>query len=80
MKSARRWMWILWPGFVMAIPAVGVVFTVIDPDDLGVGRMAAYTVGFFFFWMLGAASSALTDLLQRSARQLNDPGGIRARS
>jgi hypothetical protein len=75
--TARRWMWILWPGFVMAIPAVGVVFTLVDPEELhwsgsaAANRMAAYTLGFFFFWALGAASSAMTDLLQRSSRDLN---------
>jgi hypothetical protein len=78
MKPARRWIWILWPGFIVAIPAVGVVFTLVDPEDLhwggmplAVSRMAAYTLGFFFFWALGAASSALTGLLQRPARELN---------
>ena len=69
MKPMRRWMWILWPGFVMAIPAVGVVFTVVDPEEVGSNRMAAYTGGFFFFWALGAASSALTDLLQRRPKR-----------
>ena len=64
-------MWILWPGFMIAIPAVGVVFTFVDPEDIGASRMGAYTAGFFFFWALRAASSALTDLLQRSARELN---------
>jgi hypothetical protein len=75
---ARRWIWILWPGFVMAIPAVGVVFTLVDPEELhwigapvAASRMTVYTLGFFFFWALGAGSSALTDLLQRSSRELN---------
>jgi hypothetical protein len=78
MKGARRWMRILWPGFVVAIPAVGIAFTLVDPEELhwmgaplAASRMAAYTLGFFFFWGIGAASSALTDLLQRSARELN---------
>ena len=31
---AQRLMWILWPGFVMAIPAVGIAFTLVDPADL----------------------------------------------
>ena len=71
MSRARRWMWILWPGFLMAIPAVGIVFTLIDPDDMHVSRLGAYTVGFFFFWGLGSACSALTLLLQRPSRMLN---------
>ncbi len=65
-------MWVLWPGFVVAIPAVGVVFSLVDPHDLHLlgrpleaGRLAAYSMGFLFFWALGAASSALTCFLQR---------------
>ncbi|HEX3062607.1 MAG TPA: hypothetical protein VHP55_08035 [Usitatibacter sp.] len=71
----QRLIWVLWPGFLMAIPAVGVVFTIVDPADvhgLGIeGRTAAYTVGFLFFWAIGAACSALTCLLQRSPFEVN---------
>lgn len=69
---SKRLIWILWPGFVMAIPAVGIVFTLVDPVDLHLlgrplelGRLGAYTLGFLFFWALGCAASALTCLLQR---------------
>ena len=68
----RRAIWILWPGFVMAIPAVGIVFSLIDPADihllgrpLEASRLGAYTLGFLFFWGVGVASSALTCFLQR---------------
>jgi len=74
----QRWMWILWPGFLVAIPAVGVVFSFFDPADLHLNgkpvelsRLAAYTLGFFFFWALGSACSALTSLLQRSPFEVN---------
>lgn len=74
----QRLMWVLWPGFFMAIPAVGIAFTLIDPADLHlfgspveVSRLGAYTVGFFLFWALGSACSALTCLLQRSPFELN---------
>ncbi len=74
----QRLMWILWPAFFVAIPAVGLVFTVFDPADmhlpgesLELGRMGAYTLGFFFFWALGSCSSGLTCLLQRSANEVN---------
>jgi len=67
----QRWIWVLWPGFVIAIPAVGVVFTLIDPADLhlfghplALSRLGAYTLGFLFFWALGSASRALTCFLQ----------------
>ena len=75
---SQRLMWILWPGFVAAIPAVGVIFSVVDPAELHLfgtsfegNRLGAYTLGFFFFWALGSACSALTVLLQRSPFELN---------
>ena len=70
----RQLIWILWPGFVMAIPAVGIVFALIDPTDLHLlgtalesGPLAAYTTGFLFLWALGVACSAMTCMLQRHA-------------
>jgi hypothetical protein len=75
---AQRIAWILWPGFVMAIPAVGIVFTLVDPGDLhafgtplDLSRQGAYTLGFLLFWALGSGCSALTCLLQRSPFELN---------
>jgi hypothetical protein len=75
---AQRLIWILWPGFVLAIPTVGIVFTLVDPADLqafGVplelSRSGAYTLGFLLFWGLCSASSALTCLLQRSPFEVN---------
>ena len=69
----QRWIWVLWPGFVIAVPAVGMVFTLVDPADLHafgepleLSRLGAYSLGFLFFWALGSACSALTCLLQRS--------------
>jgi hypothetical protein len=64
---------ILWPSFIAAALAEFVVFAAFDPAALdmpGVGpiaRPAAYTVGFFAFWMIGALSSALSLYLARSA-------------
>ena len=75
---AQRLIWVLWPGFLLAIPAVGITFTLIDPADLHafgapieVSRQGAYSVGFLLFWALCSASSALTCLLQRSPFELN---------
>jgi hypothetical protein len=75
---AQRLMWVVWPGFLLAIPTVGVVFTLLDPADLhlfgeplAVSRLGAYTLGFLFFWAMGSACSALTSLLQRSPFELN---------
>jgi hypothetical protein len=70
----RRMLWILWPSFLIAIPASGVYFSLFDPVDLDLlgwhvpaMRGAAYTIGFLAFWLLGAASSALTLLLSRTS-------------
>ena len=75
---AQRLMWILWPGFVMAIPSVGIVFTLVDPADLHLfgnplelSRLGAYTLGFLLFWLLGSGCSGLTVLLQRSPYEVN---------
>ena len=81
----ERLIWVLWPGFVMAIPAVGIVFSVFDPDEMEiagevVSRLGAYTIGFLFFWALGALCSGLTCLLQRSPYEVNRcplPSGCR---
>lgn len=75
---AQRLIWVLWPGFLLAIPAVGLFFTLVDPADLRafgqpleISRQGAYTLGFLFFWVMGSASSALTCLLQRSPFEMN---------
>ena len=74
----ERLIWVLWPGFLVAIPGVGIVFSVFDPADMHiaglpmeVSRFGAYTLGFFLFWVLGACCSALTCLLQRSPYEIN---------
>lgn len=69
----RRLMWVIWPAFLVACVAEAVTFTVFDPIDLhffgaplDLSREAIYTLGFFSFWGLGVASSALTIFLERS--------------
>lgn len=75
---SQRLLWVLWPSFLVAAAAELVVFAVFDPRDLhlfGVpielDRMPAYTIGFFFFWALTSAASALTVFLQRSPFEIN---------
>ena len=70
---AQQIIWILWPSFVVAGIAEGLFFTVFDPLDLYVfggslewSRTAIYSTGFFVFWAVCAASSALICFLQRS--------------
>ena len=74
----QRLMWILWPAFLFAGIADALVFALFDPQDLSVfgepvelSRLGFYTLGFFLFWTFGAASSAMTSLLQRSPFEVN---------
>lgn len=67
----KRAMSILWPSFLAAGVAEVAFFTVFDPQELELGRLAAYSIGFFCFWALAATSSALTCFLQRSAAEVN---------
>ena len=57
---------VLWLSFLLAAVATGVFFSAIDPEELRfcvtfpeVSRTGAYTVGFFLFWLLTAASGVL---------------------
>jgi len=74
----KRLIWILWPSFIVGGIAEAVFFTLIDPQELYLfgepvhwSRTAVYSVGFFMFWAIAAASSAFTCFLQRSARDIN---------
>jgi hypothetical protein len=73
----ERLAWILWPAFLVAVPGVGVVFSVFDPAEMdwpwgeAPGRLGAYTLGFLFLWLLGSGSSALTCLLAQSPYERN---------
>lgn len=73
----RKWIWILWPSFVVAGIGTVVLFTLLDPVDLRfvgpfeLGRNAGYTLGFFFLWAVAAGSSAFTCWLQRRADEVN---------
>jgi hypothetical protein len=76
--SLQRITNILWPSFLVAGAADVVFFTLFDPlelfyagEPLIEGRLAAYTVGFFAFWLLCMGSSMLTCYFQRSASEIN---------
>lgn len=78
--QARRWMWILWPAFLLACALEALVFALVDPGDLnwhgqalGASRQAIYTIGFFVFWLLGMGAGALTLMLARPAAEINRP-------
>lgn len=74
----KQLMWILWPSFVIAGIAEAAFFTLIDPQELYLfgepvefSRMATYSIGFFCFWAVCAASSMFTCFIQRSAEEVN---------
>jgi hypothetical protein len=74
----KHLIWIFWPSFVVAGIAEAVFFTLIDPKELYLfgelvqfSPIATYSIGFFAFWALCAASSAFTCFIQRSADSLN---------
>jgi len=74
----HRLMWVVWPAFLVAGAAEAIFFTIFDPFDLhffggtlDLSRQAIYTMGFFGFWALGIASSALTVFLERSPWEVN---------
>ena len=73
-RNARRLMCVIWPAFLVAGVAEIVFFSVFDPfelhyfgDSLEMSREGIYTMGFFGFWGLGIASSALTLFLEGSS-------------
>ena len=78
MTRTQRLIWILWPSFIVGGIAEALFFTMFDPRDMMFfgdpitwSREAVYTVGFFVFWAICAASSAATCFLQRSPEQIN---------
>ena len=62
---------ILWPSFLLAGVATMIFFAFVDPDELNLislpdikfSRELGYSLGFFLFWLISAASSYLTALL-----------------
>jgi len=72
-QKVRRILWVVWPAFLVAGVAEAVFFTVFDPFDLHffgapleLSRQAIYTLGFFGFWGMGIAASALTMFFEHS--------------
>jgi hypothetical protein len=70
-------MQILWPAFLLAVVADGLLLTLVHPEDIRVGEffqgepIAAHSVGFVALWILFAGSSVLTlYLVQNRMRAL----------
>jgi len=71
----QRMISILWPSFVVAGVAEALFFTLVDPQELYLfgepvdwSRTAVYSLGFFAFWAICAASSLFTWFIQRDAK------------
>ena len=64
MPRSQQAISVLWPSFITAIIASGVFFSAFDPLDLipfnldiDISPLAAYSIGFFLFWLLAFMSS-----------------------
>lgn len=81
-RGARQWSrnkqavaTVVWISFLTAAVATMLFFAIFDPaellaiidPELEIGRQAGYAVGFFFFWLISAACSAVTAWLVRTA-------------
>lgn len=69
----QRLIHILWPSFVVGGIAEALFFTLIDPQQIYLfgepvywSPTAIYSVGFFAFWAICAASSLLTCFIQNN--------------
>lgn len=63
----RLLMWILWPAFMAACLGEGLLFSLVDPEELvffghaiEISKEGVYTIGFLVIWGLCALSSTLT--------------------
>lgn len=72
---------VLWPAFLVAGLAEGLLFSMFDPHDirvfgmdLDVSPMAVYTVGFFLLWGMCGISGLLTAYVITGLRDpMSDP-------
>ncbi|WP_298621371.1 hypothetical protein [uncultured Zoogloea sp.] len=69
---------VLWPSFLVAGVAEVIFFTVINPQELYLfgapvhfSGVATYSIGFFAFWLVCAASSLSTLFFQRTSGEIN---------
>lgn len=76
--NRQKWIWILWPSFIVAGMAEAVFFTAFDPQELVIfgepvtwSRIAVYSIGFFVLWAVTAATSSLTCFFQKTSAEIN---------
>lgn len=77
--TIQRIVAVLWPSFLTAGVATILFFAAFDPQDLlarthfaEISRLAAYSTGFFLFWLLTASSCLLTCYFQRPCERRSD--------
>jgi hypothetical protein len=63
--------WILWPAFMVAALATGLLIFAVNPQDIQlaghpitISNISAYSLGFFTLWFVSCASSLVTHILQ----------------
>jgi len=68
--ALQKWMWVAWPGFLVACVLEMLVFAVVDPESLhwfghplALSRQGIYSVAFLLFWLVSCAAGFLTLLL-----------------
>ena len=64
MPRSQQAISVLWPSFIVAIIASGAFFSAFNPSelvpfnlDIDISPIAAYSIGFFLFWLLAILSS-----------------------
>ena len=74
---------VLWPSFLVAGLTEIVFFTVVNPQELYLfgepvhfSATATYSIGFFGFWLVCAASSLMTLFFQRTSAEINKLDGV----
>jgi len=70
--------WILWPAFLVAALATGLLIIAVDPRQLEIAghpldltNIGAYTLEFLVLWVFAAVSSLTTFVLLRDGDEIN---------
>jgi hypothetical protein len=77
----------VWISFLMAAVATMVFFAMVDPLVLSgmttpgweISRQTGYAIGFFMFWLLTAATCALSFFMARTDHRARDVPGLERR-
>ncbi len=78
MKLSRL-LWALWPSFLVSIPAVGLLFSFVHPEDVlffgqspHIDAEGIYTLGFLLIWLFCSVASMLTIYIFPTKADVND--------